>query len=116
MIATLLSFVSGIPGGIFAPSLSAGAGFGHMMSGFFDPKYASAIVLIGTVAYFSGVVQSPITCFIIVSEMTQNVSSGMLLPIMLAALLGTASSRVICKEPIYHVLSLRYLDKLREQK
>ncbi|WP_119328766.1 chloride channel protein [Cysteiniphilum halobium] len=116
MIATLLSFVSGIPGGIFAPSLSAGAGFGHMMSGFFDPKYAGAIILIGTVAYFSGVVQSPITCFIIVSEMTQNVSSGMLLPIMLAALLGTASSRVICKEPIYHMLSLRYLDKLREQK
>jgi H+/Cl- antiporter ClcA len=113
MIATLLSFISGIPGGIFAPSLSAGAGFGHMMSFFFEDKYASAVVLVGTVAYFSGVVQSPITCFIIVSEMTRNVSTGMLLPIMLAALLGTAASRVICKEPIYHVLSLRYFDKLR---
>ncbi|WP_119343361.1 chloride channel protein [Facilibium subflavum] len=113
MIATLLSFISGIPGGIFAPSLSAGAGFGHMMSQFFASHYASAIILIGTVSYFSGVVQSPITCFIIVSEMTRNVSTGMLLPIMLAALLGTAASRLICKEPIYHCLSLRYLDKLK---
>ncbi|WP_116964379.1 chloride channel protein [Fastidiosibacter lacustris] len=116
MIATLLSFISGIPGGIFAPSLSAGAGFGHMMSFLFADKYASAVILIGTVAYFSGVVQSPITCFIIVSEMTRNVSTGMLLPIMLAALLGTATSRIVCKEPIYHMLSLRYLDKLRGEK
>ena len=116
MIATLLSFVSGIPGGIFAPSLSAGAGFGHMMSFLFADKYAAAVILVGTVAYFSGVVQSPITCFIIVSEMTRNVSTGMLLPIMLAALIGTAASRIICKEPIYHVLSLRYLDKLRQEK
>ncbi|MBK2124271.1 chloride channel protein [Fangia hongkongensis] len=115
MIATLLSFISGIPGGIFAPSLSAGAGFGHMMSQFFAAHYASAIILIGTVSYFSGVVQSPITCFIIVSEMTRNVSTGMLLPIMLAALIGTAASRIICKEPVYHCLSLRYMDKLKGQ-
>ncbi|MFZ9035242.1 MAG: chloride channel protein [Francisellaceae bacterium] len=115
MIATLLSFISGIPGGIFAPSLSAGAGFGEMMTHIFADKYASSVILLGTVAYFSGVVQSPITCFIIVSEMTQNVSTGMLLPIMLAALIGTAVSRIVCKEPVYHVLSLRYLDKLKSR-
>ena len=115
LLATLLSFISGIPGGIFAPSLSAGAGFGHMMSYFFASHYAGAVILLGTVSYFSGVVQSPITCFIIVSEMTRNVSTGMLLPIMLASLLGTAVSRIVCKEPVYHALAQRYLERLKRR-
>ena len=33
MLATLVSFVSGIPGGLFAPSLSAGAGIGQFVAG-----------------------------------------------------------------------------------
>ena len=65
MLATLLTYLSGIPGGIFAPSLSAGAGFGSMMAPFFNKNYAEAVVLLGTVAYFSGVVQSPITCLLL---------------------------------------------------
>ncbi|MFT6834166.1 MAG: H+/Cl- antiporter ClcA [Francisellaceae bacterium] len=110
MLATLLSYLSGIPGGIFAPSLSAGAGLGSTISQFFSPEYASAIILLSTVAYFSGVVQSPITCFIIVSEMTDTATTSMLLPIMLTSLIATAVSRVVCRESIYDTLSKRYLE------
>ncbi|MDC0535134.1 chloride channel protein [Francisellaceae bacterium] len=113
MISTLLSYLSGIPGGIFAPSLSAGAGLGATIAQFFSPEYLSAIILLTTVAYFSGVVQSPITCFIIVSEMTDTATTSMLLPIMLTSLMATGVSRVICRESIYHVLSSRFIQMLQ---
>ena len=116
MIATLLTYLSGIPGGIFAPSLSAGAGVGSMMAPFFDGKYTDAVILLGTVAYFSGVVQSPITCFIIVSEMTASATGGMLLPIMLTSMIATAISKQVCREPLYHSLHLRYLKNLKNSK
>lgn len=116
MLATILTFLTGIPGGIFAPSLSAGAGFGGLISEFFNPQYTSAIIILGTVAYFSGVVQSPITCFVIVLEMTDSASSNLVLPIMLTSLIATAVSRAICHKSLYHVLAERYLSSIHQTK
>lgn len=116
MIVTLLTYLSGIPGGIFAPSLSAGAGFGHLLGHFFSGQFADAVILLGTVAYFSGVVQSPITCFVIVLEMTASASGNMVLPIMMTSLIATAVSKLICRDPLYHALSLRYIDTVKQQK
>ncbi|MCF6765513.1 chloride channel protein [Thiotrichales bacterium 19S3-7] len=116
MLATLLTYLSGIPGGIFAPSLSAGAGFGSMVAHFFSPEFEGAIVLLVMVAYFSGVVQSPITAFIIVSEMTNTATSNMILPIMISSIIATTVSRAICREPLYHSLAKRYLDKVKASK
>src|SRR5258708_2676575 len=52
------------------------------------------------VAYFSGVVQAPITAFVIVLEMTD--SSAMTVPLMAAALIGYGTSRVVDTPPVYH--------------
>ena len=106
-IATTLSAVSGLPGGIFSPSLSVGAGLGADLASLFPNTPLSAIALIGMVSYFAGVVQAPITSFVIVSEMTDN--HAMLLPLMAAALIATACSRLICREGVYHALSHRFL-------
>ncbi len=113
LLATLLTYLSGIPGGIFAPSLSAGAGFGQLFAHFFDPSFADAAVLLCTIAYFSGVVQSPITAFVIVLEMTNTATSNMLLPIMLTSVMASAVSKVICREPLYHALAARYFEMLK---
>jgi len=113
MIVTLLTYLSGIPGGIFAPSLSAGAGFGHMLAGWFPIRFQDAIILMTTVAYFSGVVQSPITCFVIVLEMTASASGNMVLPIMISSLIANAVSRTICRESLYHALSKRYINAIK---
>lgn len=108
-LATVLTFLTGIPGGIFAPSLSAGAGFGNLISTLFRPELRDAIVVLGMVAYFSGVVQSPITCFVIVLEMTSSANSNLVLPIMLTSLLATVVSKSICRKSLYHALSERLL-------
>lgn len=110
MLATLVTYLSGLPGGIFAPSLSAGAGFGQIFAHFFPAHFHDAVILLCTVAYFSGVVQSPITCFVIVLEMTDTTTGNMLLPIMLTSVMATGVSKVICREPLYHALACRYLD------
>jgi len=106
-IATVLSSVSGIPGGIFAPSLAVGAGFGADVARFFPSAPLGAIVLIGMVSYFAGVVQAPITSFVIVSEMVDN--HQMLVPLMAAALIANACSKLVCREGVYHALAKNYL-------
>ena len=111
MLATFVSFISGIPGGLFAPSLSAGAGLGQAVAGLTDPSDAGALIVIGMAAYFAGVVQAPITAFVIVMEMTDN--HAMVVPLMLATLLATAVSRVVCPRPLYKALANNYLARVR---
>ncbi|NIJ41015.1 H+/Cl- antiporter ClcA [Parvibaculum indicum] len=107
LLATALSSISGLPGGFFAPSLSVGAGIGSNLSFLFPDTPIGALVLLGMVAYFAGVVQAPITAFVIVAEMTDN--HGMLVPLMLAALIARSTSRLVCKEGVYHALSHKFL-------
>jgi H+/Cl- antiporter ClcA len=107
LVATVLSSISGIPGGIFAPSLAVGAGLGANLSHLLPGVTVSAVVLLGMVGYFSGVVQAPITSFVIVMEMTDN--HAMAIPLMATALIGYGVSRFIGTEPIYHALSHRFV-------
>jgi H+/Cl- antiporter ClcA len=106
-LATAASYLSGIPGGIFAPSLSVGASLGSWLSLFFTHTPARAIVLLGMVGYFSGVVQAPITAFVIVLEMTAN--QQMTIPIMATSMLAYAVSRLVCRRPLYGTLARRFL-------
>jgi H+/Cl- antiporter ClcA len=103
LAATALTTVSGIPGGIFSPSLAVGAGFGANLSALFPGTPVQALLLLGMVSYFAGVVQAPITAFVIVTEMTQNHS--MVVPLMAASLIAWAVSRTINREGIYHALA-----------
>ena len=109
LLATIASYLSGIPGGIFAPSLSVGAGLGADIAQFMPDLPFSAIVMLGMVGYFTGVVQTPITAFVIVMEMTD--SSSMLMPLMATALIAKAVSHLVCPKPIYQALAEAYLYK-----
>ena len=75
LAATMISYISGIPGGLFAPSLSIGAGLGAWLAQLTPSAPAGAVVLLGMVGYFSGVVQAPITATIVVMEMTETSAS-----------------------------------------
>ncbi|HQT78471.1 MAG: chloride channel protein [Rhodospirillales bacterium 20-64-7] len=105
--ATVVSYVSGIPGGIFAPSLSVGAGLGSVLAPLVPAAPMGAMILLGMTAYFSGVVQAPITATVIVMEMTANQS--LTIPLMATAFLSFAISRLICRRPLYSALARRFL-------
>jgi H+/Cl- antiporter ClcA len=102
LLASFLSMLSGIPGGIFAPSLAVGAGFGSTMGSLFGTSIALAAIL-GMAGYFSGVVQAPMTAFVIILEMTGDHQA--VIPIMAVSMIGYVTSRVLSREPLYHGLS-----------
>ncbi len=105
--ATLATAVSGLPGGIFAPSLSIGAGIGDILRTAFPGYPPGAIVLLGMVAYFTGVVRAPLTAVIIISETTA--SRGLMMPLVAAALVGDFTAQFVCKDKLYHALMQRFL-------
>jgi H+/Cl- antiporter ClcA len=112
-LATAFSSISGMPGGIFSPSLAVGAGLGSDIASLFHGAAPGAIMLLGMVSYFAGVVQAPITAFVIVTEMTDN--HAMVVPLMAAALIAHASSRLVCSEGIYHALARGFVAREAER-
>src|SRR5690242_11189680 len=108
-LATTFASISGIPGGIFSPSLAVGAGIGSDIASLFHGAPLAAIMLLGMVSYFAGVVQAPITAFVIVTEMTNN--HAMVVPLMAAAMIAYATSRLVCEEGVYHALAQGFIEK-----
>lgn len=106
--ATVASYLSGIPGGIFAPSLATGAGIGADLAIFFPSLPSSIMILLGMAAYFSGVVQSPITAFVIVMEMTDN--QDLLLALMATSFIAYGVSKLVCPNPLYRSLADNFLN------
>jgi H+/Cl- antiporter ClcA len=104
--STFLSMISGIPGGIFAPSLAVGVGFGGTLGSMFGASVALSAML-GMAGYFAGVVQAPMTAFVIIIEMTGNHEA--VIPIMAASMLGYITSRMIAPVPLYHGLSRPFI-------
>jgi H+/Cl- antiporter ClcA len=107
-LATLVSYVAGIPGGIFAPSLAVGAGLGGTLSLYLPYAPGGAIVLLTMAAYFAGVVQAPLTALVIVSEMTGN--RDLTLPLMAVTLLGRGASALVCRASLYRALAVAFID------
>lgn len=105
--ATVVSYVSGMPGGIFAPSLAVGAGLGHWIAHLLPGAPAGTVVLLAMVGYFAGVVQAPITAFVIVGEMTND--HALILPLMLTSLIAYGASRLVCPEGVYHALAHNFV-------
>jgi len=103
---TILSYLSGIPGGVFAPSLTAGAALGSLLSHLVPGAPPGTVVLLGMAAYFTGVVQAPITSIVIVMEMTNNQQLAM--PLMATSLIAQLTSRAICPHPLYAALAERF--------
>jgi len=109
-LATLLSYWTGIPGGIFAPSLSIGAGLGNWLSQWLPMAQISTVALLGMAAYFTGVVQTPITAVVIIMEMTGN--QEILLPLMATCLIADGLSKLVSPQPIYRALAEDFMRSL----
>jgi H+/Cl- antiporter ClcA len=113
-VATLASTLSGLPGGLFAPSLAVGAGLGSTLGLVFGASTSLAAVL-GMAGYFAGVVQAPMTAFVIIIEMTGNHDN--VVPVMAASMLGYGVARLLAPEPLYHALSRFWIaDALRKRR
>lgn len=102
--ATWLSAFSGVAGGVFAPSLSIGAGIGHDVAWAIGLPRGEAVVLIalGMAGFLAATTQGPITAFIIVMEMIAG--QAMVLSLMACALVSSGVARLITR-PMYTELA-----------
>jgi H+/Cl- antiporter ClcA len=108
---TVLSTVSGMPGGIFAPSLAIGAGIGADLAPLAPQSVnVAAVTALCMCAYLAAVTNAPLTSFIIVMEMVDG--HAMVLSLMAVAMMASLVSRLI-SPPLYHTLAERTLAPLQ---
>lgn len=110
VIGPVIAFNTGASGGVFAPSLAAGASTGAFVSGLFHFAGANANILIlsGMVGFLTGVTRTPFTSAVLVLEMTDRHS--VIFHLMLAALLSNAVALLVDKHSLYEQLKKNYLN------
>nr|WP_315398724.1 chloride channel protein [uncultured Duganella sp.] len=108
--ATWLTSWSGVPAGIFAPSLSIGAALGQNVAALTGYAHAPAVIALGMVGFLAAATQAPLTAFIIVMEMVDG--HGMVLSLMACAVIASTVSRVL-SPPLYTALAMIQLPPRR---
>ncbi|WP_369178543.1 chloride channel protein [Candidatus Thiodubiliella endoseptemdiera] len=104
--AVLTSFVSTLPGGVFMPSISIGAGIGAEASHFYTQIDTQVIMLIAMIGYLSAVIRAPLTSAFVILEMTMSLH--LLIPALVVALIANFISKKIQHQPIYEALADRF--------
>ena len=125
IIATTLSFSSGTPGGMFAPTLFIGAMLGAAVGTFekiYFPHLTGTIgsyALVGMGVLFAAFLRAPLTSVFMVLEVSGNYS--IVLPVIVANTIAYLISRVLQPVPILEQfthqdgLDLPSMEELREE-
>jgi chloride channel protein, CIC family len=125
VLATILSFVSGTPGGMFAPTLFIGAMLGGAVGGverIFYPHLTGSTAtyaLVGMGVLFAGFLRAPMTSVFMVLEVSGNYS--IIVPVIVANSFAYVISRALQPVPIFDLftrqdgLVLPLLEEQREQ-
>jgi chloride channel protein, CIC family len=109
IVATTLSFVSGTPGGMFAPTLFIGAMLGTAVGGverLFFPHLTGSpgtYALVGMGVLFAGFLRAPMTSVFMVLEVSGNYS--IILPVIVANTVAYVISRAMQPVAIFDVLT-----------
>ena len=110
IVATWLAVWSGVPGGIFAPSLAIGAGVGNDVALLLHSgESAAPLIALGMTAFLAAITHAPLTAFIIVMEMVDG--HAMVLSLMAGALGASLVSRWL-SVPLYSALAAAQLGRL----
>jgi chloride channel protein, CIC family len=104
VIATSVTFGAGGVGGIFAPTLFIGANTGLMFAEFFNylgirELPLSNFALIGMGGLIAGVLHAPLTAIFLIAETTGGYE--LFLPLMIAASISFATTRIFEKYSVY---------------
>ena len=108
-LATWITTWSGVPAGIFAPSLAIGAALGNDVAQLLQSPLTAALIALGMAGFLAAVTQAPLTSFIIVMEMVDG--HAMVLSLMACALIASGVSRMLSK-PLYPALAQVQLKRI----
>jgi len=123
ILSTTVSFVSGTPGGMFAPTLFIGAMLGGAVGGverLFFPHLTGSTgtyALVGMGVLFAGFLRAPMTSVFMVLEVSGNYS--IIVPVIVANTCAYVVSRALPRTPIFDLLTRQdglVLPSLEEQR
>jgi CIC family chloride channel protein len=123
IVATSISFSSGSPGGVFAPTLFVGAMLGAAVGSFehiFFPHLTGSIgsyALVGMGVLFAAFLRAPLTSVFMVLELSGNYS--IILPVILANTIAYLLARSLQPVSIFEVFTHQdglYLPSIEEQR
>jgi chloride channel protein, CIC family len=109
LLATGFSFLSGAPGGTFAPTLFIGAMLGGAVGSIehhFFPSLTGTVgtfALVGIGTLFAGFLRTPITSVFMVIELSGNYTA--ILPVIISTMVAYGISRAYQKVPLFDVLA-----------
>ena len=119
-VGLMSCFCSGIPGGIFAPSLSIGTLLGAFLGVLLEKIHlpytpdAGILAITGMCALFAASVRAPITGIVLVAEMTNNFQ--FILPMMITTLTATLVANRLGGIPIYTQILNRTLRLAKKER
>ena len=103
-LASLLCLGSGVPGGLFTPSLAAGALLGGALgvawSSFWPDAAPGLYAIVGAAAVLAATTHGPISSIILVMELTGR-DRSFILPMVLAVVTATVIARTLDPRSIY---------------
>lgn len=99
ILGNFLTYISGVIGGIFAPALASGAAMAQYMSHELALGAPRAMMLVGMVAFLTGVTRTPFTSFVLVLEMSD--SHEFILYLMLSAFVASIAGYLVNPKSFY---------------
>ena len=107
-IWSMISYGSGLPGGIFLPILALGSVLGALVAavllqlGLIQPNQLPLFVILGMSGYFSAISKAPLTAMILVTEMVGDIRT--LMPIGLVTLTAYITMDLVKGAPVYEAM------------
>ncbi len=110
---TMISYGSGVPGGIFLPLLVIGALAGNLFGILsvqylhIDARYVNEFIILAMAAFFTAIVKAPVTGSVLITEMTGSFTH--LLPLMTVSMTAYLVTDLLKSDPVYETLLGRIL-------
>ena len=107
-IWSMISYGSGLPGGIFLPILALGSVLGALVAavllpfGLIQSNQLPLFVILGMSGYFSAISKAPLTAMILVTEMVGDIRT--LMPIGLVTLTAYITMDLLKGAPVYEAM------------
>ncbi|NLZ80821.1 MAG: ClC family H(+)/Cl(-) exchange transporter [Clostridiales bacterium] len=107
-IFSMVSFGSGVPGGIFFPLIVLGAAIGAIFAGIsidclgFDQELYNNFIILAMAGYFTAIVRAPITGIVLIMEMTGSFTH--MLPLTVVAVTAYIVADLMKSPPVYEAL------------
>ncbi|HOO27400.1 MAG TPA: ClC family H(+)/Cl(-) exchange transporter, partial [Lachnospiraceae bacterium] len=105
---SMVSYGSGVPGGIFFPLIILGAVLGAAFAGVsinyfgFDKELYNNIIILAMAGYFTAIVRAPITGIVLIMEMTGSFTH--MLPLTVVAVTAYVVADLLKSPPVYEDL------------